>query len=138
VEFLALTTDRIAELEAKRAELHKRFPSTWAHNDLHIGRITSDGAALMTFAKAAGEVPVHPRPRPRGRGLSSTLLGQEREAEAKAHRAQTGVPGSHPSPRAGIDKHLADLKAPLQRSATPPRAAARPPVLLGCAGLQPG
>jgi len=51
---------RIAELEANRAELHKRFPSTWAHNDLHIGRITSDGAALITFAKASGEVPVHP------------------------------------------------------------------------------
>jgi len=54
VEDLAAHKAKLAELEAKRAELHKRFPSTWAHGDLHIGRITSDGAALITFAKAAG------------------------------------------------------------------------------------
>ena len=67
---------RFAELEGKRAELHKRFPSTWAHNDLHIGRITSDGAALITFAKAPGEVPVHP-PETAGERLVEYLLRQE-------------------------------------------------------------
>lgn len=60
VEDLAAHKARIAELEAKRAELHGRFPTTWAHDDLHIGKITSDGAALITFAKAPDEVPVHP------------------------------------------------------------------------------
>ena len=74
---------RIAELQAKRAELHKRFPSTWAHGDLHIGRITSDGAALITFAKAPGEVPVHP-PETAGGRLVEYLLRQEHETEAKA------------------------------------------------------
>lgn len=67
---------RIAELEAKRAELHKRFPSTWAHGDLHIGRIRSDGAALITFAKAPGEVPVHP-PETAGERLVEYLLRQK-------------------------------------------------------------
>jgi len=63
-------------LQANRAELHKRFPSAWAHGDLHIGRITSDGAALITFAKAAGEVPVHP-PETAGERLVEYLLRQE-------------------------------------------------------------
>ena len=66
---------RLAELEAKRKELYARFPSSWAHNDLHIGRITSDGAALITFAKAAGEVPVHP-PETAGERLVEYLLRQ--------------------------------------------------------------
>jgi len=60
VEDLAAHKARLAELEAKRKERYARLPSTWAHGDLHIGRITSDGAALITFAKAPGEVPVHP------------------------------------------------------------------------------
>ena len=60
VEDLRGHKSRVAQLEAKRKELYGRFPSTWGHNDLHIGRITSDGAALITFAKAAGEVPVPP------------------------------------------------------------------------------
>jgi hypothetical protein len=72
---------RLAELEGKRAELHKRFPSSWGHNDLHIGRITSDGAALITFAKAPGEIPVHP-PETAGERLVEFLLRQEREAKA--------------------------------------------------------
>jgi light-regulated signal transduction histidine kinase (bacteriophytochrome) len=83
VEDLPAHKARIAELDAKRAELHKRFPGTWGHNDLHIGRITSDGAALITFAKAAGEVPVHP-PETAGQRLVEYLLRQEHEAEAKA------------------------------------------------------
>ena len=83
VEDLAAHKARIAELEAKRAELHKRFPSTWAHGDLHIGRITSDGAALITFAKAPGEVPVHP-PETAGERLVEYLLRKEHETEAKA------------------------------------------------------
>jgi hypothetical protein len=73
VEDLPAHKARIAELEAKRAEVNKRFPSTWAHGDLHIGRITSDGAALITFAKAPGEVPVHP-PETAGERLVEYLL----------------------------------------------------------------
>jgi hypothetical protein len=83
VEDLAGHKAKIAELEAKRAELHKRFPSTWAHGDLHIGRITSDGAAFITFRLAPNEVPVHP-PETAGERLVEYLLRQEREAEVKA------------------------------------------------------
>jgi len=76
--------ERIAELEAKRAEVYGRFPSVWAHDDLHIGKITSDGAALITFRLAPGEVPVHP-PATAGERLIDWLLRQEREVEeAKA------------------------------------------------------
>jgi hypothetical protein len=83
VEDLPAHKARIAELEANRAELHKRFPSTWAHGDLHIGRITSDGAALITFKLAPGEVPVHP-PETAGERLVEYLLRQEHETKAKA------------------------------------------------------
>jgi hypothetical protein len=72
---------RLAELEAKRKELYAAFPSTWTHGDLHIGRITSDGAALITFAKAPGEVPVHPA-ETAGERLVEYLLRREREAKA--------------------------------------------------------
>jgi hypothetical protein len=58
----------------------REAPGTWAHGDLHIGRITSDGAALITFAKAPGEVPVHP-PETAGERLVEYLL---RQNEAKA------------------------------------------------------
>ena len=64
----------VRELEAKRKELYARFPS--ANGDLHMGTITSDGAALITFAKAAGEVPVHP-PDTAGQRLIEYLLRQE-------------------------------------------------------------
>ena len=67
---------RITELEAKRKELCARFPGTWAHNDLHIGRITSDGAALITFKLVPGEVPVHP-PSTAGERLVEYLLRKE-------------------------------------------------------------
>ena len=83
VEDLGAHKARIAELEAKRKELYARFPSAWAHGDLHIGRITSDGAALITFAKAPGEVPVHP-PETAGERLVEYLLRQEHETEAQA------------------------------------------------------
>ena len=85
VEDLAAHKVKLAELEAKRKELYARFPSTWTHGDLHIGRITSDGAALITFAKAPGEVPVHP-PETAGERLVEFLLRKEAEAgtEAKA------------------------------------------------------
>ena len=65
----------IRQLEAKRKERYARFPSAWAHH-LHMGTITSDGAALITFAKAAGEVPVHP-PDTAGQRLIEYLLRQE-------------------------------------------------------------
>jgi len=83
VEDLAAHKAKLAELEAKRKELYARFPSTWAHGDLHIGRITSDGAALITFRLAPGEVPVHP-PETAGQRLVEYLLRQEHETEAKA------------------------------------------------------
>jgi hypothetical protein len=83
VEDLRAHKLRISELEAKRKELYARFPSTWAHGDLHIGRITSDGAALITFAKAPGEVPVHPF-ESAGERLVEYLMRQEADAEAKA------------------------------------------------------
>jgi hypothetical protein len=73
---------KIAELEAKCAELYARFPTTWKHDDLHIGKITSDGAALITFVKAAGEVPIY-HPRDAGERLVDWLLRQEGKA-AKA------------------------------------------------------
>jgi hypothetical protein len=74
---------RLAELEAKRKELYAKFPGSWAHNDLHIGRITSDGAALISFAKAPGEVPVHP-PETGGERLVEYLLRQEVDTRSKA------------------------------------------------------
>jgi hypothetical protein len=83
IEDLAAHKARIAELGAKRAQLQERFPSTWARGDLHIGRITSDGAALITFAKAPGEARVHP-PETAGERLVEYLLRQEREVEAQA------------------------------------------------------
>ena len=83
VEDLAAHKAKLAELEAKRKELYARFPSAWAHGDLHIGRITSDGAALITFAKAPGEVPVHP-PETAGERLVEYLLRQKHETQAKA------------------------------------------------------
>jgi hypothetical protein len=43
VEDLAAHKEKIAKLEAKRKELYAKFPSTWGHNDLHIGRITVTG-----------------------------------------------------------------------------------------------
>ena len=42
-------------------------------SSLHIGRITSDGAALITFANAPGEVPMHP-PATAGERLVEYLL----------------------------------------------------------------
>ena len=83
VEDLGAHKAKLAELEAKRKELYARFPSTWAHGDLHIGRITSDGAALITFKLAPGEVPVHP-PETAGERLVEYLLRKEHETQAQA------------------------------------------------------
>lgn len=49
--------------------------------DLHIGRITGDGAALITFAKAPGEVPAHP-PETAGQRFVEYLLRKEAGAKA--------------------------------------------------------
>jgi hypothetical protein len=89
VEKLAAHKARLAELEAKRKELYAKFPSSWAHGDLHIGRITSDGAALITFAKAPTEVPVHPPDRG----------GKARRVSA-AQRARDRGEGGMADPRA--------------------------------------
>jgi hypothetical protein len=74
---------------AKRKELYAKFPSTWVHGDQHIGRIPSDGAALITFAKAPGEVPVHP-PETAGERLVEYLLRKEAKAGAGA-KVKAGV-----------------------------------------------
>jgi hypothetical protein len=42
------------KLEAKRAERHKRSPSTWGRNDLHIGTIT-----FCAEIKPRSSVPEH-------------------------------------------------------------------------------
>ena len=86
VEDLVAHKAKLADLEAKRKELFAKFPSSWAHGDLHIGRITSDGAALITFKLAPGEVPVHP-PETAGERLVEFLLRKEAEAEAEAKAA---------------------------------------------------
>ena len=49
------------------------FPSTWTHGDLHIGKITSDGAALISFRLAPNEIPLHP-PETAGERLVEYLL----------------------------------------------------------------
>jgi hypothetical protein len=83
VEDLAVHRARIAELEAKTKDLYAKFPSTWKHEDLFIGKITSDGAALITFRLAPGEVPVH-HPRDAGERLVDWLLRQEGKPEREA------------------------------------------------------
>ena len=74
---------RLAELAARREELYAAFPSTWTHGDLHIGRITSDGAALISFRFAPNEIPLHPFSTA-GERLIEYLLRKEHETEAKA------------------------------------------------------
>jgi hypothetical protein len=69
--------------EVKLKELYARFPSTWAHGDLFIGKITSDGAALITFRFAPNEIPAASLC-DRGERLVEYLLRQEVEARAKA------------------------------------------------------
>ena len=74
---------RLAELAARREELYAAFPSTWTHGDLHIGRVTSDSAALITFRLAPNEIPLHPFSTA-GERLIDWLLRQEAEKQAKA------------------------------------------------------
>lgn len=52
VEDLEKHKARLAELEAKRKDLHKRIPSAWDNSDIIVGRITSDFAALITWRMA--------------------------------------------------------------------------------------
>jgi hypothetical protein len=42
----------LAQLAARRAELHKKIPVSWSNDDVIIGRITSDFAALITWRRA--------------------------------------------------------------------------------------
>jgi hypothetical protein len=51
VEDIAAHRARIAELEAKRAELFKRIPTSWDTSDIVLGPITSDGAALVSWKR---------------------------------------------------------------------------------------
>jgi hypothetical protein len=43
---------RLAELEKKRGELHKKIPTGWSNDDVIIGRIGSDFAALISWRRA--------------------------------------------------------------------------------------
>jgi hypothetical protein len=85
VEDLGAHRARIAALESKTKDLYGKFQTTWKHDDLWIGKITSDSAALICFAKAPGEVPIY-HPRDAGERLVDWLLRQEgkKGAEAKA------------------------------------------------------
>ena len=71
VEDLAAHKRRIAELEASGRSCTPAFPTTWTHGDLHIGRITSDGAALITFRQSPRRGTGASAPRPLGKGSSS-------------------------------------------------------------------
>jgi hypothetical protein len=43
---------KVAQLAARREELHRRIPTAWDNSDVVIGRITSDFAALITWRMA--------------------------------------------------------------------------------------
>jgi hypothetical protein len=60
VEDIAAHRARIANLEAKRAELYKRIPTSWDTSDIILGPITSDGGALVSW-KRWPECPVGKR-----------------------------------------------------------------------------
>jgi hypothetical protein len=70
--------EKVAQLAARRAELHKKIPVSWSNDDVIIGRITSDFAALITWRRAP-DIAVGMGPE----ALIDELLGGG-EAEAKA------------------------------------------------------
>lgn len=84
VEDLEKHQARIAELETRRGELWPRIAVDWDNSDVHIGRITSDAAALITFARAPGEVPIHPRPSAGARLVDYLLRQEQAAAKSKA------------------------------------------------------
>jgi hypothetical protein len=43
---------KVAQLAARREELHKKIPTGWDNSDVIIGRITSDFAALISWRRA--------------------------------------------------------------------------------------
>ncbi|MGH8490042.1 MAG: hypothetical protein ACREXS_14540 [Gammaproteobacteria bacterium] len=45
---------KCAALEVKRAELFEKISTGWDNSDVVIGKITSDGGALITYASAPG------------------------------------------------------------------------------------
>ncbi len=57
VEDLQAHRSRLAELEAKRGELHERIATSWNTSDVVLGKIGSDFAALVSW-KMAPDVPV--------------------------------------------------------------------------------
>ncbi|MGH8479174.1 MAG: hypothetical protein ACREXK_06300 [Gammaproteobacteria bacterium] len=81
VEDLPAHKARIAELEARRKELLPRIGVGWEMTDIWLGKITSDGAALVCYGLAPGEVPVHP-PATAGERLVDYLLRQEQACRA--------------------------------------------------------
>lgn len=72
---------RLAELEAKRKDLHKRIPTAWDNSDIIVGKITSDFAALITW-KMAPDCPVGNRDI--AENLIDYLLEQEKPKHAEA------------------------------------------------------
>ncbi len=84
IEDLGKHKARIAELETKRKDLYEKIASSWDNTDIWLGKITSDGAALVCFRHAPNDVTIHPHATA-GARLIDWLLRQEREAvEAKA------------------------------------------------------
>lgn len=53
--------EKEAALKVRRDELCARVGKEWSQDDLEIGEIKSDGAALITFKLAPNMVPVAPR-----------------------------------------------------------------------------
>lgn len=76
VEDLAGYEAKEAALKAWREALFQRIGTEFSHDDLVIGEVRSDGAALITFELAAGMVPLAPR-RDAGERLITHLVNNE-------------------------------------------------------------
>lgn len=74
VEDLAAYEAKEAALKARCDELCGRIGKEYAQDDLEIGEIKSDGAALITFKLAPGRVPIAP-PWNCGERLVAALIG---------------------------------------------------------------
>jgi hypothetical protein len=72
---------RLAELEAKRKDLHQRIPTSWSNDDVIIGRITSDYAVLITW-RMAPDCPVQNKDV--AENLIDYLLERDAKKSAKA------------------------------------------------------
>jgi hypothetical protein len=74
---------KVAQLAARREELHKRIPTAWDNSDVVIGRITSDYAALITW-RMAPDCPVGDKNSDIAERLIDWLLERDAAKSAKA------------------------------------------------------